>query len=79
LIPRWARLGLHSWLGLLIVFAVWVNWAVGLVFAAYFGLYERWEADRIKDKAYRDVAETMWGIAIAVAVWGLAKCLIMLL
>jgi len=76
IVPRWARPGLHTWLGLVIVFAVAVHWAVGLIFAAYFALYERWEADRIRDRAYQSLAQAMWGVAIGSVVWAIVKLLV---
>jgi len=73
MIPKWAMPGSHTWLGLFIILAIWVNWVAGAIFAGYFALYERWETDRIGDRAYRSLAQALWGMAIGIVIWGITK------
>ena len=62
----WKRLAIHIPVGMLIVFSIFIHWAVLLVFGTYFIIYEIWQEKIKHDRAYKDIIGALTGQAIAV-------------
>ena len=63
------RGALHVPVGALNVAAIFLHWAVGLIFCLGFLFYEANEDRHIEDQAWYDVAGYLWGIGLVVGVW----------